>query len=318
MKDYLEYLKSIDRSETTIHGYENDLQIFMVWNLLNNKNKFFIDLTKRDVMKYQSYLLSINNSPNRIRRLKATLSSMSIFIENILDDDYPNFRNIINKIESPVKTATRKKTIMTDEQIESLLTYLIDKEQYEKACMFALAISSGSRKAELTRFKVSYFKDENIVYGSLYLTPEEMKTKGRGSQGKMLKRYTLVKEFKPYFDLWINQRRELGIDGDDLFVIKDDETGEWKPITIFTLNSWAVTFSRVLGFPFYWHSCRHFFVSKLRALNIPADIVQQIVGWESVDMVNIYNDADITTELGKYFDENGIKENIQDGKLSNL
>lgn len=318
MTEFLQYLKSVDRSATTIHGYENDLQIFFTWNLLFNNNKFFIDLNKREVMRYQSYLLSINNSPNRIRRLKSALSSMSIFIENILDDDYPNFRNIINKIESPVKTQTRTKTIVTAQEVETVLKYLTDREQYLKACVFALAVCSGSRKSELTRFKVNYFDDSNIVYGSLYKTPELMKTKGKGSRGKMLDRYTLVKDFKPYFDLWMAQREKLGVDSEYLFVSKDEATGKWKPITIYTLNSMAITFSRVLGIDFYWHSLRHLFVSRLMASNIPAEIVKKIVGWESVDMVGIYNDADISAELGKYFDENGIKDNIQEGSLSNL
>jgi len=321
MKDFLDYLKSVDRSSTTIHGYENDLLIFFTYNYKNNHNKFFVDLSKREVMKYQSYLLSINNSPNRIRRLKSALSSLSIFIENILDEEYPNFRNIINKIESPVKTPTRKKTIMNEQQVEDLFTYLVDKKQYEKACALALAIASGSRKSELTRFKVDYFKDENIIYGCMYETSEEIKTKGHGSLGKPLVKYTFVKEFKPYLDLWMEQRKELGINNEDLFVVKDDTTGEWNPITIFTLNSWAVTFSRVLGIPFYWHSCRHLWTTNLKKKNLPDDIIVKLQGWSPESgsaMIAIYNDADITDSFGDFFDENGVKDNLQKNTLSNL
>lgn len=35
------------------------------------------------------------------------------------------------------------------------------------------------------------------MYGSLYKTPEKIKTKGRGSRGKLLTAYTLSKPFKP-------------------------------------------------------------------------------------------------------------------------
>jgi hypothetical protein len=111
-KDFLNYLDSIQRSKKTIYGYNNDLDIFFVWNLLNNDNKFFIDLSKRDLISYQSYLdNNNNNSPARIRRLKATLSSLSNYIENILDDEYKNYRSIVRKVENPVNQAVREKTV---------------------------------------------------------------------------------------------------------------------------------------------------------------------------------------------------------------
>jgi site-specific recombinase XerD len=57
VKDFLEYLKATGKSPTTIHAYSNDLDLFFVWNLQNNDNKFFVDYTKRDVMKYQNHLV---------------------------------------------------------------------------------------------------------------------------------------------------------------------------------------------------------------------------------------------------------------------
>ena len=210
-KEFIEYLVSVDRSPTTITGYNSDLEIFFVWNYLSNNNKFFIDLTKRDIIKFQNYLLTINkNSSNRIRRIKSTLSSLSNFIECVLDDDYPQFRNIIRKIESPIKQEVREKTVLTDEQVDYLLDYLVEHKKYQQACAFALAVCSGSRKSELSRFKADYFKDEDIIYGSLYQTPEKIKTKGRSSSGKPLTRYTLYHKFKKYLDLWLEEREKIG------------------------------------------------------------------------------------------------------------
>ena len=39
--DFISYLQSIQRSPQTISGYSNDLDIFFVWNLKYNDNKFF-------------------------------------------------------------------------------------------------------------------------------------------------------------------------------------------------------------------------------------------------------------------------------------
>lgn len=304
VSDYVDYLKSTQKSETTIAVYRNDLDICMVWSLKYNNNKFFVDWTKRDIIALQNWLVHENqNGSARVRRIKATLSSMSNYIEAILDDEYPNFRNIIHKVESPVSQPVREKTVLSDDQLELLLKALVDKHQYEKACMLALAMCSGRRKAELVRFKVHYFDDENIIYGSLYRTPETVKTKGRGT-GKYLTCYTLAKKFKPYFDLWMQQRKERGIVSEWLFPAHD--TPE-EHLNHNTLNSWAQTFSRILGVDFYFHCLRHYFTTHLVRMGLPDGVIQDIIGWTSADMLRLYTDIPVEEQLGKYFDENGIK-----------
>lgn len=309
-EDFITYLDSLQRSLKTLNSYSNDIDIFFVWNLQNNKNKFYIDLTKRDIISFQNYLANINkNSPARIRRLKATLSSMSNYVENILDDEYPNYRNIIRKVENPVNRAVRDKTVFKDEQLEELLNKLVEKKKYKEACALSLAMCSGRRKSELTRFKVSYFDDENIIYGSLYKTPEEIETKGRGRGGKPLQVYTLVKEFKPYFDLWMNERKEKGIESQWLFPKKVGSSYIDEQVDPGTLDTWADIFTRLLdGIPFYWHSLRHYFTTHLSESGIPNNVIQDIVGWDSADMCNIYIDTSTDSKLSEYFGDEGIKE----------
>lgn len=305
MRDFLSYLKSTQRAQSTIEVYENDLLIFFTYDLEHLGNKFFCDVKKRDIVAFQGWLLEENqNSPSRIRRIKATLSSLSNYICNVLDDEYPDFKNIIHKIESPVAQPVREKTVLKDEQIDELLKVLVDNKEYAKACMLALAMCSGRRKSELVRFKTHYFDDANIIFGSLYKTPETVKTKGRGN-GKFIHCYTLVKEFKPYLNLWLEERKRLGIESEWLFPLQSDPAQPMKPDT---LNSWAITFSRILNIDFYWHSLRHFFVTHLVRSGLPDSVVQNIVGWTSADMVRVYTDIHVEEQLGKYFDENGIKQ----------
>ena len=54
-KDFLDYLRSIDRAGSTIEAYSYDLNIFWVYLLQYCNNKFFIDLSKREISKYQSH-----------------------------------------------------------------------------------------------------------------------------------------------------------------------------------------------------------------------------------------------------------------------
>jgi site-specific recombinase XerD len=318
LSEFVEYLRSVDRAYRTVESYVADVKIFYVWNLQKNNNKFFVDLTKRDIMKYQNYLLNeLGHSPNRIRRLKSALSSMSNFIESMMDDEYPDFKPIINKVSSPVLQPVREKTVLTEEQLEYLLSYLVENKKYQHACALALGIASGARKSELLRFKVSYFKDEHIKYGALYKTPEMIKTKGRSNKGKMLYKYVLVSKFKKYFELWMQEREKLGILGEELFWTKYGNDGEWKPANITTLDSYAQTFSEILNISWYWHSLRHFFTTDLCKENIPESVVKDIVGWSNLEMVNLYNDQEIDDELGKYFNEDGIK-GVEKKSLSDL
>lgn len=304
VEEWEEYLYSIDRSPKTISQYLNDMNIFMCWFLQNADNKFFIEINKRDVMRYQNYLLNkLNLSSSRIRRMKSTLSSLSNYIESMLDDVYPDFRNIINKIPAPTLEPVREKTILTEDQVDKLLKYLVDNKKYQKACVFALALYSGARKTELLRFKVDYFKDEYIQHG-LYKTPEKIKTKGRGKSGKMLNKYTIAKYFEPYLLLWLDYRKENKIDGEWLFVTKNN--GEYVQMQVSTLDSWARTFGRILDLDFYWHSNRHFYCTMLYQAGIPAEVIKEISGWASVEMVSLYNDTEVDDELGKYFGSEGI------------
>lgn len=303
-QDYLSYLKSTQKSPATIYCYENDINIFFVWNLKFNGNKSFINITKRDIVSFQNWLININNnSPARVRRIKATLSSLSNFLESICDDEYPDFKNIIHKVESPISQPTREKTVLNDTQLDALLDHLVSKKKYDKACMLALAMCSGRRKAELVRFKVSYFNDENIMYGSLYKTPEPMKTKGRG-KGKYIYCYTLMHKFKPYLDMWLTDREQRGIKSEWLFPNREDNSQHLKPET---LNSWANSFSKYLGVDFYWHCLRHYFTTHLVRMGLPDGVIQDIIGWSSADMLRLYTDIPVDEQIGKYFDENGIK-----------
>lgn len=305
MKEFLSYISATGKAKSTIKKYEDDIKIFFVWNLKNNDNKFFVNLNKRDIIKYQNYLTNdLGQSSSRIRSLRSALSSMSNFIETIMDDIYPNFKPIINKIPAPPLQTVREKTVLEDSTIEKLLSILIEKKQYQKACLFALACSSGARKSELLRFKVSYFSDDNIIYDSLYKTPE-IKTKGRGN-GKFINKYVIISTFKLYLDMWIEQRNRLGVELDDLFVCKKGDT--WIPLEVSSLDSYAETFSNMLGINWYWHSMRHFFCTSLCKSNIPHSIIKDIIGWENLEMINLYNDQKVDDQLGKYFDKDGVKK----------
>lgn len=304
LEDFLDYLKSIQRSDTTIAAYKNDIEIAWVWCLLHNNNTFYCDWTKRNIVRYQNWLINENgNSPARVRRLKAALSSLGNYIEAILDQDYPNYRNIVNKIESPVNQPVREKTIFTLEQVDRLLDDLTVRGKFDQACAVALALYSGRRKAELLRFKTTDFDESRLVCDGALYKSSPIKTKGRGAAGKQLECFTLAKQFKPYFDRWMEYRTKNGIESVWLF---PDRCDPCKHMNIATMNSWANTFSRIMGADFYWHAMRHATVTNFKRSGIPDTVIQQYMGWADISMVPVYSDLQADEQLGMYFTADGI------------
>lgn len=297
-EDFLEYLRSTQRSPGTLKGYNSDLDIFFVWNMKYNGDKSFVNLTKRNIVAFQNWLITENkNSPARVRRIKSALSSFSNYIENICDDEYENFRPIIRKIENPVNTTVREKTVLTREQLDYLLDTLVKQGNEQIACCIALAAFSGRRKSELVRFKVSYFDESNVYLGSLYKTPEKIKTKGRGL-GKYIYCYTLKHDFQPYLNLWLEKRVRLGIENEELFVVKHGNG--YTPATDQTVSGWAEQCERILGVPFYMHSLRHFFTTQLSAeKNLPDEVIKKLVGWDRLSPIVVIRYAKSQLLSGK-------------------
>lgn len=285
--------KSTRASTTTIKNYESTANIFFVWNLLHNDNKLFTDVKKLELSDFFYYTTEeLKWGSARNNNARSFLSSLSIFIEKFLDEEYPDFKNIVLKtIESVPKEARREKTILTDEQIDDLLKYLSEKDS-QKACWLALAAYSGSRFSELMRFTTDLIDENHTAFGDLFLeTTKKIKTKGRGREGKLLYKYILKDKFLPYYRDWIEKRKEVllknGKEHEFLF-IKDDGS----PASDGTIRSWISTMERHLGVPFYAHSLRHYLVTEFSRKNIPPTLIKDLVGWSSLSMVEIYNDLE--------------------------
>lgn len=309
MDDFLDYLESVGRAETTIKNYRADLLIFFCWCLDELDNKSFVKVTKREIARFQNHAMKVWGwSSNRLRTVKAALSSMGNYIESILDEEYEGYRSIVRKVESPPKQTVREKTVWNDEEVESLLSKLTEAEEYERACFVALAAYSGRRKAELCRFKVSDFDDDKLVCGGALYKSDPIKTKGRGG-GKYIPCYTLAKKFKPYLDAWLTYRTEQGIDSKWLFPCKGAPDEQLRTTTV---DGWANSFSTLSGKDFYIHSLRHAYTTSLAKAGIPDSVIQSLVGWDSSDMVRLYDDTPKDEQIGAYFKDGDIA--VKEGK----
>lgn len=293
MKRFLKE-KNTRCSDKTIVNYTSDLNIFFCWNLLENENKFFVDIKKIDLSDFFAYAVDeLGWGSSRFSRMRSALSSLSDFIERFYDEDYPNFRNIVLKaVELMPKVARRRKTVLSEDQVDKLLNYLKNEiHRPQEACLLALAICSGARKSELLRFDLDLIDENNTAYDGLFIeTKEKIKTKGFTKEGKKLYKYIIKDLFLPYYYDWLKERKKImeknGVEEHNKMFIKSN--GE--PAKVSTVDSWIRKWSKYLGEDVYMHSLRHYTCTYLSKIGLESELIVSIFGWSSADMYNIYND----------------------------
>ena len=288
------------RSPKSVTVYRSNLNIFFVWNLLENSNKPFAKIRKLEMLDFFDYALSeLQWSPNRFHQCHSSLSSFSDWIENYYDEveGYENFRNIVKKVEKPSKEAVREKTVLKEEDIDKLFAVFDEENRIQEQCLLALAISCGARVSELAQFTTSLINEDRTVFEGLFLeTTEKIRTKGSGTTGKMLKKYILKDMFLPYYHKWLAEREEIlkrtGQDHDSVFITRDG-----KPANADRLRDWINTWSSIVDQPSYPHLYRHYQISLMKRLEIDDDLIVYLTGWAEGSghtMISIYNDNELT------------------------
>ena len=286
------------RSPKSVTVYRSNLIIFLTWNLLYNENKLFTDIRKIEYADFFDFCVSeLRWNANRYHQCHSSLSSFSAWIENYFDEDYPQFRNLLPKIEKPSKEAIREKTMLKEEDIDKIFSILEEENRTQEQCLLALAISCGARVSELAQFTLSLIDEENTVFDGLFLeTTEKIRTKGSGVQGKMLKKYILKDMFLPYYHKWLAERDEIikktNQDHDFIFITKDG-----NPANADRLRDWISTWGDIIEQPIYPHSLRHYQISLLKRLEIDDDLIVYLTGWAEGTghtMISIYNDNELT------------------------
>lgn len=296
--EFIMYCESVDKAKTTVVAYKSSLRIWMVWIKDNLNNKSFLELQKRDIVRFQSWCLKRDMSPARIRGLRSAASSLNEYIKSM--DIVPNFVNIVNDIPAPSLSAVREKTILSDEQIEKLLDDLVEQKRYQQACFIAVLAGSGMRKSEVIQCRVDWFVGDRIVlYEGMYVSPE-IRTKGKGKMGKPLKKYIIQDIADKYINLWMNERQKLGIENDPLFVIK--RKGEWGAIKDSTVDSWMDLFSRLTGEVCYAHAFRHYAGTWLKRNGVPIDTIRDFFGHNDSVTTELYIDIDASENLAGMLD----------------
>ncbi|MCY9224160.1 tyrosine-type recombinase/integrase [Bacillus haynesii] len=209
-----EFLDAHSFRDKTRKQYTSSLRQFFWWvhNSLNGKKLYKI--TKRDFIRYQSFLKNRGMSSSGIALKKAGVSSLNNYIENVVaedDDNYKTFRNFTRGLPAIPKTITYEKVKITYEDYQTMMKVLEEDENYLGMAWLATAFNVGARRAEIIQLKTEIL-DYPIPEGQQYVLSHKVFGKGSG-EGKVLE-YMINTEALKYLKLWHEKR---GYDHEYLF-----------------------------------------------------------------------------------------------------
>lgn len=183
-------------------------------------NKPFNEISKRDFMRYMSYMQERGLSSNSIGLRKSSVSSFCNYIENIVAEDiekYKNFRNFTRGMPPIAKNAVYEKIAITEDEYNLMIKELEEKEDYLGCAWVATMFNVGCRRSELIQFKTEILNYE-IPKGQNYVLSNLVRGKGKGIDGKPL-RYMINLEALKYMKLWVENRQ---YEHEYIFVTKYD------------------------------------------------------------------------------------------------
>ncbi len=205
VEEYLDV--STHLSPKTKIQYESGLKHFFWWvhEILNDKP--LQDISKRDFMRYMSFMQNRGLSSSGMAFKKSAVSAFNIYIENIVSEDdrqtYGMFRNFTRGLQPIPKNQVYNKEPITYDEYKLLINTLLDDKNYLGAAWVATAFNTGARRAEIIQFKTEIL-DIPIPEGQSYIMSNTVMGKGRAG-GKPIE-YMINKEALKYMRLWIEKR----------------------------------------------------------------------------------------------------------------
>lgn len=264
LTDYLFYLKvNLQRSNTTITSYKNDLQNYI--SFLNEQNINEVENVRHEILQdYIAYL--------RETKSKATCNRNISSIKGM----HAYYAKLKNSAYNPT---IHLKTIKKDRKLpnymnETNINFLIENEEdilYKT--IFELLYTSGLRISEVC----------NLKRNQIHLKQQQILIHGKGNKQRIvLITDSLVNTISIYYDTYW---KPLKINSEYLFITK-----KGKPILRQTVHTVLKKRLKSYGFDekISAHSFRHSFATHL--LNNGANLVavQNLLGHSDITTTQIY------------------------------
>ncbi|PGZ96944.1 recombinase [Bacillus pseudomycoides] len=236
-----EFISVQNHSPQTKKQYVSGLRIFGWFMHRSMNNKSLYKVTKRDFLRYISYLRDDRKlSSSALNFKKACVSSLCNYVENVVaddDDNYKTFRNFTRGLPAIPKNKVYEKVKVTYDEYQEMMQVLEDDENYLGMAWLATAFNVGARRSEIIQFKTEIL-DYEFPDDATFIYSHNVRLKGRGEDGK-IEPYMVNREAIKYMKLWVEKR-----DHDSEYIFSTKYASEGKQMS----KSWADYFcSEVLS-----------------------------------------------------------------------
>lgn len=310
LQDFLD--NSTEFSPKTKQIYESNLRIWFMWVKDNLGNKRQIEIKPLEFKRFQNWLVNRGCSSADTNNKRAAISSLNGYIEIYYCDEYPTFRNFINKsIKRPAKKIVREKEPLTKGELVNLFEELNNRGEFQKAAYVMFTFETGCRRAatmqilkdivnakpiiktrEVTNLDGSIAEEEFHIYQT-----HPVREKGAGEQGK-IRRLTFGDASMVALKKWLDVRGE----DDCPYMFISTYHGKIKQVAEATINNWFTgVISEIVGRPIHPHT--------LRASRATQAVVEEGKDVEAVK--NLLGHESQTTTL-EYYVVKHDEENVDD------
>lgn len=291
---------SVELSPRTIVAYKSNLRIWFYWIKENCNNKTQIEIKPLEFKRFQNWLQKRGSSSSDVYNKRAAVSSLNNYIETYYADEYPLFRNFINKsIKRPSKNFVYEKQPLTKQEYSHLIEVLKERSEWQKIAYLKFTLDTGCRRAESMQVLKQVVNSKPIVKKRKVVGEDGVETekevrlyqsnaircKGSGQHGKVRTLY-FSEETKKAFDKWLEIR------GEDecpyMFVTK--YKGQIKQASITCFNYWASNdFAEIVGRRFHPHIIRESRATQLvKEDGVDIKTVQKLFSHQSSSTTEIY------------------------------
>ena len=292
--------QSVQLSPETLKQYESCLKIYFWYIFENCNDKPFYEIKSRDYLFYQNYLSKRGLSSSAIKLKRSVISSFNGYIELYYQEEYPAFRQYINKkIPAPPPSFVNEKQPLTLEEYQHLCDELERQELWQQLAYLQFSFSTGCRRNEAKQLLKSCvnaevsikdveIKDENgnkkIVQSTSYLT-SDIRCKGRGVVGKIRKL-----QFDQIAMDAVKKWLEIRGDDDCDYVFISKHGDKVNQIASETFNLWCSNiFEPIVGRRVHPHQIRETRATSLVVeLGKDIKVAQRLLGHLSSTTTEIY------------------------------
>ena len=295
-----EFISVQNHSPQTKTQYTSGLKQFGWFICESMNNKPLYKITKRDFLRYISYLRDNRKlSSSAMNLKKACVSSLCNYIENVVadeDENFRTFRNFTRGLPAIPRNKVYEKVKVTYDEYMEMMKVLESDNNYLGMAWLSTAFRVGARRSELIQFK-SEIRKYPIPEGQTYVLSHTVRGKGKSTDGKPLQ-YMIPLDVLPYWEKWLETR---GYDHEYIFTVKHN--GEIKPLS----PSWANYFcenvlSNILGRRINVHIFKNSCITHLLESGIDINLVSKYVAHhENVSTTQIYDLRDFEEEKNGIF-----------------